>query len=49
MALAFLIMIYDLVVENARLWKCEDIPLSQSETFTKREISNAKLTTDRVM
>ena len=44
----FLIMIYDLVVENAPLWKYEDIPLSQFETFTKGELSNAQLTTDRV-
>ena len=32
----FLIMIYDLVVKNARLWNMKTIPLSQSETFSIR-------------
>ena len=47
-ALAFLIMINDLVVENARLWKYVD-DTTISETVAKGELSNAQRTTDRVI
>ena len=47
-ALAFLIMINDLVVENARLWKYVD-DTTTSETVAKGEQSNAQRTTDRVI
>ena len=44
----FLIMINDLVVENARLWKYVD-DTTISETVAKGELSNAQRTTDRVI
>lgn len=44
----FLIMINDLVVENARLWKYVDDTTS-SETAAKGELSNAQRHTDRVI
>ena len=47
-ALAFLIMINDLVVENARLWKYVD-DTTISKTVAKGELSNAQRTTDRVI
>ena len=47
-ALAFLIMINDLVVENAHFWKYVD-DTTISETVAKGELSNAQCTTDRVI
>ena len=47
-ALAFLIMINDLVVENARLWKYVD-DTTISEIVAKGKLSNAQRTTDRVV
>ena len=47
----FLIVINDLVVKNARLWKYVDDTTSISETVAKGEliISNAQRTKDRVV
>ena len=46
--MAFLIMINDLVVENACLWKyVADTTIS--ETVAKEELNNAQRTTDRVV
>ena len=47
-ALAFLMTINDLVVENARLWKYVD-DTTISETVAKGELSNAQRTIDRVI
>ena len=44
----FVIMIKDLAVENARLWKNLD-DTTISETVAKGELSNAQRTTDRVV
>ena len=44
----FFIMIDDLVVKNARLWKYVD-DTTISETVAKGELSNAQRTTDRVV
>ena len=44
----FLIVINDLVVKNARLWKYVD-DTTISETVAKGELSNAQRTTDRVV
>lgn len=44
----FLIMVNDLVVENARLWKYVD-DTTISETVAKGELSNAQRHTDRVI
>ena len=44
----FVIIIKDLAVENARLWKYLD-DTTISETVAKGELSNAQRTTDRVV
>ena len=44
----FLILVYDLVVENARLWKyVHDTTIS--EKVAKGELSNAQRHTDKVI